>query len=286
MGMGILLPIVGWSEQRRKSRYASFQSLQALGYQSLGFTVWVLSFLLVMIVFVFFWVIVFGSVGESGGGVDMVVGIWMTLFMVLTFGFFGVYLLLPVVAAFACALGRDFRYPIMGQRLARYLGYDVLTDEWLNEEHEDRWVVAMGHFSVIITFWGMLSPLAAWIMQGKRSFFLKFQSVQALVWHLVALFLQLIAGGFYFLGFSVFLAATGFGEGAALDSSGGVVGLAALFVTMIIAVFIILLVPFWHIMGQWAGYRVLKGDDYHYPLFGKLIEKRLSKTVENEERSA
>jgi len=30
-----------------------------------------------------------------------------------------------------------------------------------------------------------------------------------------------------------------------------------------------------HIMGQWAGYRVLKGDNYRYPVIGKLVEKRL-----------
>ena len=48
-GMGILLPVVGWSDQRRKSNYASFQCLQALGYQSVGFTVWALSYLLIVI---------------------------------------------------------------------------------------------------------------------------------------------------------------------------------------------------------------------------------------------
>ena len=48
-GMGILLPVVGWSDQRRKSNYASFQCLQALGYQSLGFTIWVLSYLVLVI---------------------------------------------------------------------------------------------------------------------------------------------------------------------------------------------------------------------------------------------
>ncbi len=47
--MGILLPVVGWSDQRRKSNYASFQCLQALGYQSVGFTVWVLSYLVIII---------------------------------------------------------------------------------------------------------------------------------------------------------------------------------------------------------------------------------------------
>src|SRR5215216_3528303 len=48
-GMGILLPIIGWSEQRRKSKYASFQCLQALGYQSLGSNIWLLSYLVVFI---------------------------------------------------------------------------------------------------------------------------------------------------------------------------------------------------------------------------------------------
>src|SRR5512142_3008429 len=48
-GMGIVLPIIGWSDQRRKSNYASFQSLQALGYQSLGFTIWILSYLVIVI---------------------------------------------------------------------------------------------------------------------------------------------------------------------------------------------------------------------------------------------
>src|SRR5574338_1079315 len=49
-GMGIALPVIGWSDQRRKSNYASFQCLQALGYQSLGFTAWALSSLLAIVV--------------------------------------------------------------------------------------------------------------------------------------------------------------------------------------------------------------------------------------------
>ena len=42
---------------------------------------------------------------------------------------------------------------------------------------------------------------------------------------------------------------------------------------MLIVFVIILIVPLFHILGQWAGYRVLKGDDYRYPLVGRLVEK-------------
>src|SRR5262245_19348268 len=73
----------------------------------------------------------------------------------------------------------------MGKRLARYLGYDPneenVEDAVRNDEHEDRWVAAMGHFSVIIVLWGLLAPAGTWVLQGKRSAFWKFQSIQTTV---------------------------------------------------------------------------------------------------------
>jgi uncharacterized membrane protein len=36
---------------------------------------------------------------------------------------------------------------------------------------------------------------------------------------------------------------------------------------------ILLAVPLLHILGQWAGYRVLKGDEYRYPIVGRLVER-------------
>jgi hypothetical protein len=37
----------------------------------------------------------------------------------------------------------------------------------------------------------------------------------------------------------------------------------------------LLLVPLLHVVGQYAGYRVLKGDNYHYPVIGSSVEKAL-----------
>jgi uncharacterized membrane protein len=54
-------------------------------------------------------------------------------------------------------------------------------------------------------------------------------------------------------------------------------GLVIFLVFMLVFLAIILIVPLLHIMGQWAGYRVLKGDNYHYPLLGNLVEKQISK---------
>ena len=271
MGMGLLLPVIGWSEQRRKSKYVSFQCLQALGYQSLGYTVWIL-FTLLVVVFTSITAVVGIANVENLQTEMMSIVIAHTTLM---FGLIGIYFALPIVGAVACAFGKDFRYPFMGKRLAGYLEYGSNTEqEWLNEDHEDRWVTAMGHFSVIIMLWGMLVPLVAWILQGKRSLFLRFQTIQTLAFQ-IGLTLLFFAGIFlYVVGAIVLLGTVGLSGDAGINSS-GMVGLGIFFIFMLIFFVIVLTVPLFHIMGQWAGYRVLKGDDYHYPVVGKLVEKRL-----------
>ncbi|GEM_PF-402512 len=270
LGMGLILPVIGWAEQRRKSEYIAFQSLQALGYQTLGYTVWVLVSLLVAVFSIF--ILLFNINVGADRDPPLLTG-WMVAHFGFTFALLGLYFILPVVAAVACALGKDFHYPLMGHRLAKYLDYDSANEGELNETHEDRWVAAMGHFSVIIVLWGMLAPLTAWILQGKRSAWLKFQSVQAIAFHVCVLLLGLLGGALYFFGFFVFIILTGFGESSSMSSSTGLVGLIVMLGSMLVALLILLVIPLFHIMGQWAGYRVLKGDDYRYPVIGKLVAR-------------
>src|SRR5215216_3474015 len=200
-GMGILLPIIGWSEQKRKSKYASFQCLQALGYQSLGYTVWLLVYLVVFMGILSV-IIVMSYWAETGGQTfDPFAGPVMAIMLIVTVSFLAVYVFLPMIAVITCALGRDFRYPLMGNRLAKYLGYAMRQDSaWLLEEQEDRWVAAMGHFSVIIALWGLFAPITAWIVQGKHNLFLKFQSMQTTFYQGFVNVLYAAAAVLYFSG--------------------------------------------------------------------------------------
>jgi len=288
-GMGILLPIIGWSEQRRKSNYTSFQCLQALGYQSLGYTVWFLIYLLVAVALVLLMLIASAMVAEEKVRFDKFMLGWMSFLIVFMFGMLAAYLLLPAIAAVSCAFGRDFRYPILGKRLAHYLGYDSVGNSeeqaWLIEEHEERWVAAMGHFSILIMLWGMLAPLTAWLLQGKRSLFLKFQSVQTLVYQGVATVLYFGAGFVYVFGIFLLAASMGIMENMQAGSSEMIPGFIIFIIASFIAIAILLLIPLLHIVGQYAGYRVLKGDDYHYPLVGKLVGQWISKQVNSGEEN-
>lgn len=278
-GMGIVLPIIGWADQRRKSNYASFQSLQALGYQSLGFTIWILSYLVVIILTSIILLVMLGSREGSNQNIDALLAPWMLLFFIVVFGFFALYFLLPIVAAVACALGKDFRYPIIGDRLARYLEYDPAKEEWLNEDHEDRWVAAMGHFSILILLWGILAPLTAWILYGKYSGFLKFQSIQTIIFQAGTTLLYFGAMLLYGIGFFSLIATAGLTGQPEISSPAGMFGILIFGVALLFAFLIALLVPFLHIVGQWAGYRVLKGDNYHYPVVGRLVDKWSSKNL-------
>lgn len=272
MGVGLPLPLLGWSENRRRSRYAAFQSLQALGYQTLGFTLWLILTIVVVII---------SSMGFIASvqttetlGADLTA--WTAAYSLVFFGLTALYFVPPILAAVACALGMDFRYPLLGSRLARYLGYDLPASDdslWLNEEHEDRWVAAMGHFAVIIMLWGLLAPIFAWALQGKRSPFLTFQSAQTLVYQIGTLLWYLAASFFYFFGLAVFALTIGFSGDAALASPGSLTGALVFFASLLLSLLIVLVMPLLHILGQWAGYRVLKGDDYRYPLVGWLTAK-------------
>jgi uncharacterized Tic20 family protein len=246
-----------------------------LGYQSLGFTIWVLSYLVIIIIGAIILLITLGPGGENSTNEVSPAG--LIIFLVIVFGFFALYFVLPIIGAVACALGRDFKYPFLGDRLAGYLDYNPTQSaeekRWLNEDHEFRWVAATGHFSILILIWGMLAPLTTWALFGQRDHFLKFQSIQTLVFQAAATVLFFGGAVLYSAGLLLLLAAASAIGNTDFNSSLGIVGAVILALILLISVIVLLLLPFLHILGQWAGYRVLKGDDYRYPLVGKLIER-------------
>jgi uncharacterized Tic20 family protein len=276
-GLGIALPIAGWSDQRRKSSYAAYQCLQALGYQSLIYTIWLLSYI---VVFILFLIVLILATGMAADRVN--VSAWTTILLVLSTGLFILYLLFPIIAAVACAFGKDYRYPILGKRLAKHLEYgepnETQTFASLNKEHEEQWVAAMGHFSVIIFFWGMFAPVTCWIMQGRNSAFLRFQSIQTTIYQGAVNIFFVIMGVIFWIGSVPLLVFGGQIGQSSLSSEAAMTALAFIIVFMLAALVMLLALPLFHILGQVAGYRVLKGKNYHYPLLGKLLEKRLAKS--------
>ncbi len=82
-------------------------------------------------------------------------------------------------------------------------------------------------------------------------------------------------------GLFALIASTGWGGQSQGSSSFGILGVVVFVVLLAIGGLIILVIPLLHILGQWAGYRVLKGDDYRYPLVGRLVDRWISKKSES-----
>src|SRR5687768_13242374 len=132
----------------------------------------------------------------------------------------------------------------------------------------------------------MLAPLTAWILYGKHSAFLKFQSIQTVVYQAGVTVLYLGTVFLYLFGIMIIslMAMMGWTGNVRVDSPMGIVGIIFFGGSLLVLFIVMLFVPALHILGQWAGYRVLKGDDYRYPLIGPMVNKWISKNSAIEER--
>jgi len=280
-GAGLVIPAVLWSENRHnpallrgKSAYVRFQTLQALGYQSLGYTVWLLSILLLVVLLyatLFFIALVVPNAAQNQ---TITMGISVIL-LVASFGLMGIYLIIPVFGAVLCGMGKDFRYPLMGGRLGRSLGYENsdpnLVPEGgasLDSAAEERFAASMGHFAVIIPFWGLLVPAYLWISQGKNSAYLKFQSAQTTLYQV---FVNLLFFGLTFL--AIFLGFVSMFLFASFMDLGEWTAVAGMMVMICLLSLVGLVIPLFHILGQWAGLQVLRGRNFRYPLLGRWVAK-------------
>lgn len=272
LGMGVFIPAIFWSTQREKSKYVAFQSLQAYGYQTLGYTLWMLVYLALCVAMLVVLTLTALLIDARPSLAEPVAILWLSMLLLGALGLIGVYLLIPVIAAVMCALGRDFRYPFLGERLAKFVGYapETAPDASLSDPAMDRFAAAMGHFSVIFLFWGLVGPLALWVLEGKRSALLRFQSAQNVVY-------QALGTLFYFvfmLGyvFSAFIAISLM----EVPANEFPIGIAALFMMLCSIAALGLLGPLYHILGQWAGLQVLRGQAYRFPLLGRWVARFLS----------
>jgi uncharacterized Tic20 family protein len=270
IGAGLVIPAILWSENRRKSDYIRFHTLQALGYQSLGYTIWLLAVMLLMVLFylsMFFLALIVPNAAQNHT-ITIILTIVLLIFL---FGPIIPYLLLPVIAAVFCGLGKDFRYPLLGGRLARFLGYETTKpDASLDSAAEERFAASMGHFAVIIPLWGLLAPVYLWISQGKNSAYLKFQSAQTTLYQV---FVNLLIFGLTFI--SIVLGLVSILLFASFMDLGEWTAVAGMMVMILCLGFAGLIIPLFHILGQWAGLQVLRGRDFRYPLLGGWVAKWL-----------
>ena len=183
---GPLAAVILWFTQRKRSSYAAFQALQAMIYQSVCFWIYLTVIPLGLAVLMLGWIAGVALLAHNSNDPSLIAVVPQIALWVILLGSWLVYALIAIFAAVLCLRGRDFRYPLFGNRLARFLGYDGSWQATLLEEHEDRVVAAVSHSTLVVAFFGLLTPIGVWITQQERSTFLGFQALQAAKYHLSA----------------------------------------------------------------------------------------------------
>jgi uncharacterized Tic20 family protein len=144
------------------------------------------------------------------------------------------------------------------------------------EEQEDQVAAAVSHATCIIPVFGGILPLIVWITQKDRGGFIRFQSLQALVYQglgtaaYLAFMLLYMVSLFGMMGV-IFLGAGGMEN----PSPESIMGVLALQIPMLcFALLLVIGGPLYHLFGFIASLKVLRGGDYNYPLLGRYLRKR------------
>jgi uncharacterized Tic20 family protein len=278
MFAGPIVPVIIWVSQRKKSKYVSFHALQAMGYQALYFWLWIFVFILIMILFVCL-IPFLGLLVESSRDTTIAPFLVQIPVFLTVFGFLGLFFILGLAGAISCLLGHDFRYPFLGKWLEKYLSYDANPESQIDEAKEDNWVAGICHATAILQLWGVVTPLIVWFSQKERSARLRFQSIQAAVYQIIAFVVYMLGMAVYmafFIGMFLTLIL-----GGSMGGSNELQGPPALlmmgfFAVMIIFWFVMMIVmPIYYLLAGLASFRVIRGHQFRYPILGYLIEKRM-----------
>jgi uncharacterized Tic20 family protein len=249
-----------------------------MGYQAFYFWLWMAVWILVMLSFVCL-IPALGIFMESSREPAMIPFLFQIPIFLIVFGFIGLFFILGLVGAVSCLLGRDFRYPLLGTWLERYLGYDTTPESQIVETQEDNWVAGICHATAILQLWGVVTPLIVWFSQKERSARLQFQSLQASLYQIIALAVYMLGMAIYMVFFMGMFATTI--VSGPMRGSNELQGLpafkmAVFFVVMMVFVLVIMVgMPIYYLLAGLAGFRVIRGHHFRYPILGKIIEKRL-----------
>lgn len=130
---GIILPILVWAIQKNESTRLEFQAAQSALYQGIAFVVYML-WMVVYILFLFgmFFIGIVDGVFTSGSHISgsfgtALLGVFVIMFLaimacgMLLYVLMPVYLIIALVATIRVVRGHDFKYPILGNLIARYM---------------------------------------------------------------------------------------------------------------------------------------------------------------------
>jgi len=117
-GFGLLASLAVWISQRGKSSWVRYQALQAMTYQVLQFAYYTAAIFISQCAFILIFIFTMEKAVETDS--PQYFG-FLFSFMLIPVLLIGLYYVVAILGAGLCLFGKDFRYPIIGRWVSRYL---------------------------------------------------------------------------------------------------------------------------------------------------------------------
>jgi uncharacterized Tic20 family protein len=287
-GIGIFVPVLLWCFRRKYPDEVQKQALQALIFQLLQ---WIFIQLVALLVMLIIFLIAFISSGshlspEAYSNRMLITGlisISVILIAWIVYTFFG------LIAAVVCTTGRDFDYPILGGWIEKHItnkpaSFVPINDQsskktTSNQEYkENLFIAAVAHGSIMIPVIGFFVPLVLVLFDKDKPLPARFQDLQALIFQIFGqVVIFILFGCQMIMGASIAIPLAQFGHtGLAPTNKVVIIGIWLLILLfMAINIFILLLTPALATLGIIASVRVVMGNQFHYPILGNWLYKRM-----------
>jgi uncharacterized Tic20 family protein len=290
-GIGILVPVILWSNRKIYSHFARNQTLQALIFQLLQW-IWIQLIALA----VFFVVFIYASISAASHLAPEVYSSRMLTaiiasIVVIGIGWF-IYLLFGVIGAVACLSGRNYRYPFLGHWIDKYTSGNQVVSSDPDQgtiphiavfpesitDREDQLVAAVSHAAILIPFMGFLVPFILATLDKTKSQQNRFQVMQSLIFQLLGQVINFVLFGCQLvMVFSVGVPMVQWNlDGHLIMNEPVMLGFGLIIIFLLLIDFFILLVtPLLGTLGIIASVQVLRCKEYHYPILGRMLAKRM-----------
>jgi uncharacterized Tic20 family protein len=141
---------------------------------------------------------------------------------------------------------------------------------------DERIMAALSHVGILLPLTGLLLPVFIWLTQREKSPYVRFQAMQALVWHVVMIVYYFAAGACYACtAFSVFLYVPLIGSLPSNSDPSPLIVLP-IFLPFLVVILLMLLGLVFLIFGLLAAILTLQGKDFRFPVIGARVEKFLA----------
>jgi len=119
-GMGIIASVVLWASEKEKSHYVAYQALQATVYHIVGFCIFMVSMGCWLLLYFASFIPLMVTATQGSDEVPLVFILAMLL-MVVPLIFMGLWIAGGLWGAARAFQGREFRYPVIGDRVERWM---------------------------------------------------------------------------------------------------------------------------------------------------------------------